>query len=314
MNMTNIAVGALLAVAPLILACSSVTDDGSGGTFGVGGNGGVGGAALTCAESSASCENGPIDPIVREDGCLVADPPVLPDACTGTESLELPPSCSQTGNTITYQLTSIELVDDCNLGYDLDGCNGESCIPGDNAPGEGNAGVDNALAGLAPLGMIFGTNLSVVNQNFYDNLCDGDVVVRFVLDANPEEGCMTVQIFRDGEFEGTRLVNLGDSGCISGKLGNIPFDFRDTPFSFDNVVGRMTVSETGLANGIVGGTIDRATTSAIAERWFPELGARAVDNVLDINAELDNDPLLNCNALSVTLRVGGVAEEAPTNP
>jgi len=312
--MTKMALGTLLSTAPMIVGCSSLTDDGSGGTPGIGGSAGSNGVALTCEETASSCMNGQIDPIVRDEGCMVPDPPVLPDACDGTESLERPLSCAPTGNTLTYRLTYAEIVDDCNLGYDLDDCNGNSCSLGEAAPGEGMGGVDNAIAALAQLAIDVGTNLSVVNQVFYDNFCNGETNVLFVVDVNSQENCMIVETFISGEPEGTVLLNLSDAGCISGKLANIPFPFRDTILSLDNAVVRMTVSESGLANGIVGGTIDRTTATSLAARWIGVIDSTFVSRLLDINKDLDGDPLVACNALSVALRVGGVAEPEAATP
>jgi hypothetical protein len=268
--------------------------------------------ALTCEESATSCINGQIDPIERSEDCLLDDPPILEDACDGTESLERPLSCSQTGNTITYRFTSAQLADDCNLGYDLDGCDGNSCSPGASAPGEGSDGVDNALAGLAQFATNLGTNLRWVNQGLYDELCQAKTVIRFVIDANPEENCLTVTTFIDEELEGTILLNLSDTGCASGNFSSIPLEIVGTVRSLDNAVGRMTISESGIANGIVGVTIDQATAASLANRLVPGIGGVLVAQLLDINENLEHDPLVACNALSVTLRVGGVAE-APAN-
>jgi hypothetical protein len=317
MKMTKLALGALLSSALMMLGCSSVTNDGSGGTAGTPGTGGtsdVAGAELTCAGSTSSCTNGQIDPIEKKEECMVADPPVLPDACDGTESLKRPLSCPLTGNTIVYRFTSLEIADDCNVGYDLDGCDGNSCALGENAPGEGMGGVDNAMAGLAPFATTLGTNLSWVNQGLYDELCEGKTVVRFTVDANAEENCATITTFIDDELEGTVLLNLSDTGCLSGEFGVIPIEIRGTARSLDNAVGRMTISESGIANGIVGVTIDQATATSLAARLIPGIGGALVARLLDIDADLDGDPLLACNALSVTLRVGGVAEAPATDP
>jgi hypothetical protein len=317
MKMTELALGALLSSAPMMLGCSSVTNDGSGGTAGTpgtGGTSGVAGTELACAASTSSCTNGQIDPIEKNEECMVADPPVLPDACDGTEILKRPLSCPRTGNTIVYRFTSLEIADDCNVGYDLDGCDGNSCALGENAPGEGMGGVDNAMAGLAPFVTNLGTNLSWVNQGLYDELCEGKTVVRFAIDANAEENCATITAFIDDELEGTVLLNLSDTGCLSGELGVIPIEIRGTARSLDNAVGRLTISESGIANGIVGVTIDQATATSLAERLVPGIGGALVAGLLDIDADLDGDPLLACNALSVTLRVGGVAEAPAIAP
>jgi hypothetical protein len=299
-----------------MLGCTTVTDDGSGGTSGTGGDGTADAAVaqVTCAASVSSCTNEQIDPIEKDEECSLGDPPDLPDACDGTESIERPLSCTQTGNTITYRLTSAQIAEDCNLGYDLDGCDGQSCFPGHDAPDEGLAGVDNALAGLAPLAISLGTNLGVINQGLYDELCTGKTVVQFVVDPNPEEGCATVTTFIDDTLEGSILLNLTESGCLSGGFGVIPLEIAGAVRSLDNAVGRMTISESGIANGIVGATIDQATAASLATRLIGVVGTALVARLLDINAELTADPLVACNALSVTLRIGGVAEEPAADP
>jgi hypothetical protein len=313
MKTPKLALAALLTSATIMLGCSSVSDDGAGGTAGVGGTAGSGGTALTCAPSTVSCTNGQIDPAVGDDACMVAHPPVLPDACDGTESLERPLSCTQSGNTITYRLTSAQIADDCNVGYDLDDCDGNSCSPGELALGEGIDGVDNALAALAETVASLGGNLGQVNQVLHDELCE-DTAIRFVADANPEENCVTVRTFIDDEDEGTALLNLSDAGCISGKLSNIPFGLGATAVSVDNAVLRMTLSESGLANGIVGGTVDQAAVTALVARWSGVVGSAFVVQLLDITTALDGNPLVACNALSLALRVGGVAEAPATEP
>jgi hypothetical protein len=314
MKTTDLALGALLSAVPMMLGCATVTDDEPGETPGTGGTGDAAVVQLACEESTSFCTNGQIDPIERDEGCLVADPPVLPDACDGTESLDRPLSCAQTGNAIVYRFTSAQIADDCNLGYDLDGCNGNSCALGENAPGEGMGGVDNAIAGLAPLATTLDTNLGVVNQALYDELCESKTVVRFAVDANPEQNCATVTTFIDDQLEGTVLLNLSDTGCLSGELGVIPLEIAGTVRSLDNAVGRLTMSESGFANGIVGVTLDQATATTLATRLIGALGSTLVVRLLDIDEDLDGDPLVACNALSVTLRVGGAAEAPTADP
>lgn len=314
MRTTELALGALLSGVPVMLGCSGVTDDGPGGTPGTGGTPENTVVEFACAESTSSCTSGQIDPIERDEECLVADPPVLPDACDGTESLERPLSCAQTGNTIFYRLTSAQITDDCNLGYDLDGCDGNSCALGENASGEGMGGVDNAIAGLAPLATSLDTNLGVVNQGLYDELCKGKTVVGFEVDANPEQKCATVTTFIDDQLGGTIVLNLSETGCLSGELSVIPLELGGTVRSLDNAVGRITISESGLANGIVGVTIDQATAATLATRLIGSLGSALVVRLLDIDKDLDGDPLVACNALSATVLVGGVAEAPVADP
>jgi len=202
----------------------------------------------------------------------------------------------------------MQIAEDCNLGYDLDGCDGNSCLPGEEAAGEGVAGVDNGMAGLASLAMLLGTNLGAINQGLYDELCKDKTVVIFEADTNPEEDCANVTTFADGEFVGSVRLNLSDTGCISGELGTIPLEIDGTVRALDHAVGRLTISDSGLANGIVGMTIDQTTATSLAMRFISPVASALIVRVFDINDDLSHDPQLACNALSLTLRVGGVVE------
>jgi len=142
-------------------------DDGTGGT---GGNGGTGGG-VACAPGSSACQNGTI---WSHFPCCEQPFPDQPDACDGTESTVNPDSCSVIGgglNAITHKLSVMTVQGDCNVGYDLDSCNGTSCFKGGLAPSEGINAIDNAVAALAPTLEGVGGNLNRVNQAFSDVIC-----------------------------------------------------------------------------------------------------------------------------------------------
>ncbi|MBW2214818.1 MAG: hypothetical protein JRF48_10390, partial [Deltaproteobacteria bacterium] len=84
----------------------------------------------------------------------------------------------------------------------LDGCDGNSCIPGMLAPGEGENGVDNALAGLAPVLAGVEGNLEGVNSAFHAGLCSGDVNMTLTIDPNAAENCAAVTITSVGACQG----------------------------------------------------------------------------------------------------------------
>jgi hypothetical protein len=256
-----------------------------------------------CVEPTSMCQNGSIDPI--DPVCATAAPPAQADACTGDESVLNPTSCTIAGNAITHQLTAMKVHGDCNGGYDLDSCIGNSCLPGGLAPGEGIGGVDNALAGLAPVLAGVGGNVGGVDQALHDGICTGDIEIELVVDTNMDENCATVQILSNGGTVGTVFLNRSDAGCVSGALGSIPLNVAGVTGAIDNTVVRMTVSAAGISDGILGGTTDRATAGAIADQLI-DGGSAVVGQVLDINSALQGDTSQSCDALSLALDVGGV--------
>jgi hypothetical protein len=250
-------------------------------------------------------------------------PPNVPDACTGDESLENPASCTATGEVVTHTLTVFEILGDCNAGFDLDSCDGSSCIAGGLAPGEGTDGVDNALAGLAPVLVGVGGNLGGVNQAFSDALCglSGDTCeeqipaleLGFAVDANLEENCANVGLLVGGEEAGTVVLNVSDANgmghvCASGTVGTIPVEIGGTEGAFGNAVVRMTISQNGFSNGTLGATVDADTAVAIAEALLEGAGA-VVGQVFDISEDLTGDNSAGCNALSGSYSIGGVVVE-----
>jgi hypothetical protein len=348
----------VLAFALGVVGCNETSGtDGSGGAAGAGGTAGMGGSAgasgnsgtagaggdrVPCQPTTDRCTSGTIDP---HETCCEQPVPDQENACNGTESTENPATCTPTGNSITHRLTVMEVEDDCNVGYDLDGCNGESCVPSGLAPAEGMSGVDNALAGFAPIAAPVGGNLGPLNKAFSDKLCgltagrtceggdDGgerctrdedcrgaddrcvtgdcrtqipSTEIRFVVDLNPSERCANVTVLTDGE-PSARILNLSEAGCLSGRLGTIPVPLVLWNYSFDNTVVRMTVSPAGFSHGQLGGTMDGDTAAAVIGTFL--VGAVATP-VHDTNASIPPtiDAAARCNGMSATLRIGGVAE------
>jgi hypothetical protein len=329
MKISKLALLALLGGALMAFGCSDDSSSGgsggtagTGGTAGGGGEGGVGGSAPACiSPPDTMCMNGDIDPI--EPCCELAAPPVVDNACTGEESLENPASCTATGTVVTHVLSQFEILGDCNAGFNLDSCDGSSCIAGGLAPGEGVNGVDNALAGLAPVLAGVGGNLGGVNQAFNDALCGQDsndscaattaLELGFAVDANLEENCANVGLLVGGVEAGTVILNVSDPDgngnvCASGTLGTIPLEIGGTSGAFGNVGIQITISEGGFSNGVMGATVDAATAVAIAEALLEGAGA-VVGQVFDINEDLAGDNSAGCNALSGTYTIGGVVVE-----
>ncbi len=326
MKISKLALIALLGGALMSFGCSD--DDGgtagtgggaggAGGTAGSGGGTGGGGGVVACVPAAKMCGNAGIDP--TEETCMLDAPPT-DDNCVGDESLENPATCTATGTTVTVNVTQLEVgtetvdVDgtdeewgQCNNGYDLDGCDGNSCIPGMLAPGEGENGVDNALAGLAPVLAGVDGNLGGVNNAFHAGLCDGDIVLAFVIDANTDEGCANVDILSDGAVTDSIILNLSGDGCLSGTVGTIPLNVGGETGSMANAVIRATLSAGGISNGSLGATVDADTAVAIAEALLPGAGA-VVGQVLDINDDLSGDASMPCDALSAEMTLGGVTE------
>jgi hypothetical protein len=93
--------------------------------------------------------------------------------------------------------------------------------------------------------------------------------------------------------------------CASGTLGAIPLNIAGIAGSMNNAVVRVTVSAGGFSNGTLGATVDQATAGAIADQLI-DGGSAVVSQVLDINDDLSGDTSAGCDALSMTLTIGGV--------
>ncbi|MBT8467640.1 MAG: hypothetical protein KJN97_02725 [Deltaproteobacteria bacterium] len=314
MKISKLALIALLGGVLMAFGCSE--DSSTTPAGGAGGEGGMGGSGpLACAEVDPSCTNGDVE--ATDENCDPALPaPPTADVCDGTESLVNPTECTTTGTTVTHQLTQLAILADCNAGYDLDGCAGVSCLNGGLAPGEGTNGVDNALAGLAPTLTTVGGNLGGVNQAFYDAVCSGVIDLGLVVDANLEEGCATVELLVGGTAAGTVLLNVGPvvdgAVCASGALGALPISIGEPGMAIDGAIGntvlRVSITpDAGFSNGTLGGTVDAATAAGIADALI-DGGSAVVAQVLDINDDLSGDVGTACNALSLTLTIGGVVD------
>jgi hypothetical protein len=251
--------------------------------------------------------------------CELPAPPELANACTGEESLDNPASCTPSGTVATHQLTFMELIGDCNEGYDLDDCDGTICTAGGLAPGEGMNGVDNAVAGLGPTLEVIDANLDGVNQAFSDALCGvggpecaDDVTLwslRFAVDANLEEGCAIVDVL-DGETKTSSvLLNLGapdtaGNVCVSGALGDIPIKISGEEGMLNNALLRMTLAPTeGFSEGRLGATVDGDIAVGIARSIDPD-AAPVVSQIFDIRTDLE--PGGRCDAVSGAYMIGGV--------
>ena len=259
---------------------------------------------MTCVEASSMCSSGAIDPI--DVTCSLADPPTQANGCNGSESIVNPASCTQTGSSVVHQLTLMQIHQNCNAGYDLDSCNGNSCSLGGLAPGEGVGGVDNALAGMAPILAGVGGNLGGVEQAFHDGICAGDIDIQFAINTNAAENCAIVQIRDGGALVDTVILNRSNTGCLSGTLGTLPLNIAGIPGTLENAIVRMTVSSTGFSDGILGATVDQGTAGTIMDVLI-DGGSAVVAQVLDINEDLVGDSSVGCNALSTTLEIGGTA-------
>jgi hypothetical protein len=383
MNISKLALIALLGSALTAFGCSS--DSGGGGGAG-GGAGGAGGSIdPMCQPVEGECMGGEFDSVVLCDACELLDPPDVADACTGSESIDNPASCETGGSTVTYRLTQMLIAEDCSLGFDLDGCDGETCKVSEatlTSP-DGANGVDNSLSSLTPILPTFETSLTGVEQAFYDSLCgltnddtqgvceggtaepdtactvdadcpDGDgmvcesagtvcttnadctapdecvadegtcnldnddcqqeiaaAVITFEIDENPDAGCATVVVRTEGvEGMTTSYVNLsaanGDGNfCMSGKLEAISMPLLDFAGALGNPSLRATLSADGLSHGVLGATVDSDTAVAIATAISP-IAASLVGATFDISSTLTQDTSAACDALSMTLEIGGV--------
>lgn len=274
-------------------------------------------ALLMCRPSEETCNDAPIDPTLP---CCNQGAPEQVNACTGSESLANPTTCTRTGSSVTHRLNVLELAPSCNIGYDLDACFGHSCIPGGLASWDGAEGVDNALTASGTLFDIVGGNLAGFNQAFSDALCGyapgglgcrnpiDPLEIELSVDANLEERCANVRI-QSGSDTNDVILNLGEpteSGtvCASGTIGTIPIGFQGFAGSLDNAVVRMTVSEDGFTDGLLGTTLGSSTAIQLAELILPGAGA-VIAQIFDIDDELERDASRVCDAMSATFVIEG---------
>ncbi len=327
MNISKLALIALLGSALAALGCSS-DDNGTGGSGGTGGTAGSGGIGpiVECAPQAAACMDSEVEEVVA--CCVLESPPDDADACTGDESLENPTECTATGTVVTHRMTMLALARGCSLGEDTDTCNGDTCAAGGLAPGDGEGGVDNGVYALnATLTAGELGNVGGVDQAFSDAFCgltDGDedeamcndpqevdvLAITLDVDANVEEGCANVKLTSAGGSADV-ILNLGavtaaGTVCASGTVGTIPIAIAGETGAITNATVRMTVSEQGFSNGLMSAVIDGETAIAITNILAPGAGA-LVGALFDIALDGTKDVSLDCNALSSTFEIGGVA-------
>jgi hypothetical protein len=178
MNISKLALIALLGSALTAFGCSE-DSEGPGGSGGSGGGGGA--IDPLCQPVAGECTSGAIADVARCAPCELTAPPDVADACAPDASTDNPDSCSSLGtggagggnDTVTYQLTFMQAAEDCNKGFNLDDCNGETCKASEatlSSP-DGADGVDNGLSSLQPALVEIDATLTNVNQAFYDSLC-----------------------------------------------------------------------------------------------------------------------------------------------
>lgn len=167
---------------------------------------------------------------------------------------------------------------------------------------------------MGPTLNIVNSNLGDLNQAFYDAVCAGVIDLALRVDANVEAGCATVELLVNGTAAGTVLLNLGavtdGAVCASGTIGDIPLSLGEPGMTVEGAIGnavlRVSVTpDAGFSNGTLGGTVDEATATAIANALF-EGASAVIDPIFDINDDLSGDVDTACNALSLTLTIGGV--------
>ena len=290
--------------------CSDETGDGgsggSAGSGGVGGEGGVVGEA--CVPSERECVNSEIGPI--EEMCEIVVPD-QPSACDGTESTVNPTSCNASGNTVVHKLTQLQIVADCNTGYNLDGCDGFVCsTPLVGVADDGANGVDSALAivgSLVEQGFPGCDDaLGRMDQALHDATCTGAIDIEIEVDTVPEEGCAVVRLSALGATSDPIPMKLSDDGCLSGTVGTIPISLGDIQGAIENAAVRMTVSSLGFSDGILGGTTRGDLLGAMLDETC-EGSSAVAQQFADINADLSGNSLVQCDSLSMTLEIGGTA-------
>jgi hypothetical protein len=215
-----------------------------------------------------------------------------------------PASCTPVGASTLHAVQAIMTASDCNLGFDLDGCDGQICQPGGLAPGEGLDGVDNALTGLGPVLAGVGGNLGGLDQAFYDELCSGGIDWQFLLDVNQAEGCANLTPIYYGVAGAPIPMNLSEGGCISGAIGTLPIDIAGVNGAFFNGTVIGTVDEDQGFELLLGATAEEDGAAALADAILPGAGA-VVRQVLDINSNLEPNNADACDSISVSLVLGG---------
>jgi hypothetical protein len=220
MNTSKLALIALLGSALTAFGCSSDSDGGGGSGGGAGGAGGA--IDPLCQPVEGECMGGEFDSVVLCAACDIPAPPNPTDACTGSESIDNPASCDAGATTVTYRLTQMLVAEDCSLGFDLDGCDGETCKASEatlTSP-DGANGVDNGLSSLTPILPTFETSLTGVEQAFYDSLCGttNDVTQGVCVGgtAAPDTACVLDKKCNGGTNDGNACAVAAD--CPGDKM------------------------------------------------------------------------------------------------
>lgn len=296
---------------------------GDGGSAGIGGDEGRGGEggggergcpAAICPDVPETCESASAEPV--EPCCELPPPPTQVNACGGIESTENPSSCGRTGVATVYRLTSLELAADCNVGFNLDACNGQFCAA-PRFPSEGIDGVDNAFAvidGQGRLSQLFADALCGSTRG-EGAQCDQSIPVldiQIAFESNLDERCANVVIWVDGRESGRAILHLGEATpegtrCASGALGPIPLTLGEAEVGLQGWAVRMTVSDNGFSDGMLGAILDRDSAAELLETALPGLGPNVAD-YLDTFVGHWCGGARECNALSGTYEIGGVAE------
>ena len=159
-------------------------------------------------------------------------------------------------------------------------------------------------------------------QAFSDALCGmgGDscqdefviLDLAFDIDVNGQENCARVRVLGGGFELASATLNASDpdaagNTCVSGTLGIMPIRIGCEAGQLNNAVVRMTISEGGFSNGVMGATASGPTAVAIGEAILEGAGA-VIAQVFDIDDDLVGNTENVCNSLSGTYRIGGVAE------
>ena len=247
-------------------------------------------------------------------------PPALADACAAiTPILENPASCDTSAvGAVDHQLTRIFAERDVDVGFDLDGVNtildqgdltNTSCTQSGlwNNP-DGVDGVDNQLAAL-------GFSLDRLDSALATALCDdpaGSFDLKLRLAVNPADQCANAQYVIDGALlAGSVSLNF-DSGCLSGMLPLFPLGFAAVPpveAWLTNVTFTASVDQAaGFDHAIIGGTASGENLVTIADIILPGAGQLVTGGGIDILGNLEISPATECDAVSVVLRAGGVAD------
>ena len=149
-----------------------------------------------------------------------------------------------------------------------------------------------------------GGNLGGIDQVLYDGLCEGSISWAFIVDPNVAESCANVTPVYGGVPAATIPLNLSETGCISGMLGTIPLPIAGVQGQLDNAVVRGTGDVTQGFNVTLGATVEDETAKAIADALIHG-GSAVVAQVFDIRSDLQGEVTASCNAISLSLDVGG---------